>query len=124
VELARRKEQDAEDERQASQYQTGSIAGKMLMNKCKDLQIENDQLGKELSEGQVQELRAGMLLQNDYMREVRKALVETRDWVGMLSGELDTSQALVLLQRRQLKNTKRQSLGGGGGQGEPAGEYP
>ena len=92
VQDAKRKAKEAQDELQASQYQSGSIAGKMLMNKCKELQEENDQLGKDLSEGRVQKLLADAALQKEYAREQKRALVETREWVEHLTDELDTSQ--------------------------------
>ena len=37
---------------------SGSIAGKKLVQKCKELQAENEQLGKDVSEGRMQQLRA------------------------------------------------------------------
>ena len=66
VQAAKKREQEARDELQASQFQSGSIPGKKLMNKCKELQAENDQLGKELSEGRVQKLKADCALQKQY----------------------------------------------------------
>ena len=48
-----RREKAAQQELEASQFQASSIAGKKLMQKCKELQAENEQLGKELSEGKV-----------------------------------------------------------------------
>jgi hypothetical protein len=106
VQLARRKEQEAREELQASQYQSGSIAGKMLMDKCKALMAENEQLGKDLSAGEVQKLRADLALQRQYASELQGALAETREWVEMFSDELDTSQAIVLSQRRELNALK------------------
>lgn len=103
---ARRKEQAAQDELQASQFQSGSIAGKKLIQKCKELQAENDQLGKDLSEGRVQKLRADAALHKEYAGELRKALDETREWVEHLTEELDTSQGLVLSMRRELNALK------------------
>ena len=108
VELAKKKEQDAKDELQACQFQSGSIPGKKLMNKCKELQAENDQLGKELSEGQVQKLKADCALQKQHAQELQKALEETREFVEHLTEELDTSQALVFSLRRELHAAKSQ----------------
>ena len=70
------------------------------------LQAENDQLGKDLSEGRVQKLRADAALQKEYEAELRKALAETREWVEHLTEELDTSQALVLSLRREVNALK------------------
>ena len=69
-------------------------------------QAENDRLGKDLSEGRVQKLRADAALQKEYEAELRKALAETREWVEHLTEELDTSQALVLSLRRETNALK------------------
>lgn len=57
VKEAQRKEKEAQDQLQASEFSSASIAGKRLIQKCKELQAENDQLGKDLSAGRVQKLR-------------------------------------------------------------------
>ena len=103
VKEAQRKEKEAQDALHASQFQSGSIAGKKLIQKCKELQAENDQLGKDLSEGRVQKLRADVALQKQCESELRKALAETREWVGHLTEELETSQDLVLQLRHERK---------------------
>ena len=106
VKEAQRKEKEAQDQVEASQFQSGSIAGKKLIQKCKELQAENDQLGKDLSAGRVQKLRADAALQKEYEAELKKSLSETREWVEQLTEELDTSQALVLSLRRELNALK------------------
>ena len=57
-----RREKEAQQELEASQFQASSIAGKKLMQKCKELQQENEQLGKELSEGKVAKLESTISL--------------------------------------------------------------
>ena len=112
VKEAQKKEKEAQDALQASQFQQGSIAGKKLIQKCKELQAENEQLGKDLSEGRVQKLRADAALQKQYSGELKKALAETREWAEQLMDELDTSQALALSLRRELnalKSTKAEA---------------
>ena len=47
--------------------------GKKLLQKCKELQEENEQLGKELAEGPVQKLRAEAALQKEFAQERRPA---------------------------------------------------
>ena len=106
VKEAQKKEKEAQDALQASQFQQGSIAGKKLIQKCKELQAENEQLGKDISEGRVQKLRADAALQKEYAGELKKALGETREWVEHLTEELDTSQALALSLRRELNALK------------------
>ena len=86
---------DAQQELEASQFQSGSIAGKKLVHKCKELQAENEQLGKEVSEGSVHKLQAQAALHKDYAAELRKALGETREWVEQLHEEIDVAQAQI-----------------------------
>ena len=71
-----RREKEAQQELEASQFQASSIAGKKLMQKCKELQQENEQLGKELSEGKVQKLEATIAMQ-----KVRSPTPPSGDWV-------------------------------------------
>ncbi len=73
VKASQKREREAHDELQASQFQSGSIAGKKLVQKCKELQAENEQLGLELSEGRVQKLKADAALQ-----KVRRARAPSR----------------------------------------------
>ena len=101
VKEARQKQANAEQELEASQFQSGSIAGKKLVQKCKELQAENEQLGEELSEGKVQKLQSEAVLQKEYAAELAKALAETREWVEQLHEELDVSQAAILQLRRE-----------------------
>jgi len=98
---AKKKEKEAQDELQASQYSSSSINGKKLMNKLKEVQGENDQIAKDM-----QKMRADSALQKQYAGELHKALSETREWVEHLSEELDTSQAIALSVRRELNATK------------------
>ena len=74
-------------------------------------QAENEQLGKELSEGKVQQLQAEAALQKDYAAELQKSLVETRDWVEQLHEELDVSQAMILQLRREKAQASKAATG-------------
>lgn len=71
---------------------------------------ENEQLGKDLSEGQVQKLQAEAALHKDYASELRKALLETREWVEQLHEELDVSQAMIWKLRRQVRQNAQEPL--------------
>ena len=45
-------------------------------------------------------------VRQEYARELKKALDETRQWTEHLIDELETSQALVLSMRRELNEAK------------------
>ena len=109
VKEAQRREKEAQGQLEASQFQSGSIAGKKLMQKCKDLQAENDQLGKDLKdleEGRVQKLRGDAALQKLYEAGQKKSLAERAEDIEYLAEELNTSQALVLSLRREVASLK------------------
>jgi hypothetical protein len=107
LKAARDRERELRQELEATQFQPGAIAGKKLMQKCKELQAENEQLGKEVSEGRVQKLRAEAALQKDYAQELRKSLGETREWVEQLDEELGVAQAVIFSLRRELAALKK-----------------
>ena len=109
VKEAQRREKEAQGQLEASQFQSGSIAGKKLMQKCKDLQAENDQLGKDLKdleEGRVQKLRGDAALQKLYEAGQKKSLAERAEDIEYLAEELNTSQALVSSLRREVASLK------------------
>lgn len=102
-----RREKAAQQELEASQFQASSIAGKKLMQKCKELQAENEQLGKELSEGKVAKLESTIALQKEHAKELRRSLAESREWVDMLDEELEVAQGTIFNLRRELHVVKQ-----------------
>lgn len=102
VKETQRRELEVRQELEASQFSAQGIAGKKLMQKCKELQAENEQLGKELAEGKTQKLHATIALQKDYAKELRKSLAESREWVELLDEELEAAQSVIVQLRRDL----------------------
>ena len=51
-----------------------SVTGKKLMAKCRNLLQENQELGKQISQGRVAQLEAEISLQKKYTQEVKSAL--------------------------------------------------
>jgi len=90
VKEAEAREKEAQAELEASQFSAGSLAGKKLMQKCKDLQTENEQLGKELSDGRLQKLRAEVAMHKEVAHELGRNLSEAREWAESLLEELET----------------------------------
>ena len=98
---------EAQAELEASQFSAGSLAGKKLMQKCKDLQTENEQLGKELSDGRLQKLRAEVAMHKEVAHELGRNLSEAREWAESLLEELETAQATIFELRREGKSTEK-----------------
>lgn len=88
-------------------YRSGSIAGKKLVQKCKELQEENEQLGREVTEGRMQALRAEAAMHREHASELRNSLGETREWVESLMEELETAQATIFSLRREVSQAKQ-----------------
>ena len=107
VKEAQAREKEAQAELEASQFSAGSLAGKKLMQKCKDLQTENEQLGKELSDGRLQKLRAEVAMHKEVAHELGRNLSEAREWAESLLEELETAQATIFELRREGKSTEK-----------------
>lgn len=105
VKEAQAREKEAQAELEASQFSAGSLAGKKLMQKCKDLQTENEQLGKELSDGRLQKLRAEVAMHKEVAHELGRNLSEAREWAESLLEELETAQATIFELRREGKKS-------------------
>ena len=105
VKEAQAREKEAQAELEASQFSAGSLAGKKLMQKCKDLQTENEQLGKELSDGRLQKLRAEVAMHKEVAHELGRNLSEAREWAESLLEELETAQATIFELRREGKQS-------------------
>lgn len=106
LKASQKREAALRDELEASQFQSGSIAGKKLVQKCRELQSENEQLGKDVSEGRMQQLRAEVGMHKDYASEQRKSIGEMREWIEQLSDELEVAQGTIFSLRRELKDEK------------------
>ena len=69
-------------------------------------EAENEQLGKELSEGKIQQLNATIALHKDYAKDLRKSLTESHEWVEMLDEELEAAQSTIAQLRKELTDAK------------------
>ena len=104
---AKAREDSLRGQVEASNFQQGSEEGKKLVQKCKDLQTENEQLGKEVREGIVEKLRIENSMHKEFVNELQNQLGETREWVEQLLEELEVSQSLIFSLRRELSERKR-----------------
>ena len=54
----------------------------------------------------MQKLKAEVALQKEHAAELKKALLETREWVEQLHEELDVSQSMIVQLRRERNASK------------------
>ncbi|GAB4813595.1 hypothetical protein N2152v2_000641 [Parachlorella kessleri] len=115
----------AQEELQAVQFSQESKAGRMLMAKCRALQDENEEMGRELSEGRLTQLERSLVAAREQLEELRRVYSELEDHAHAMDDEADLLQGQVLSLKRQLaqyqaqQQQAQQQDGGTQGTGEP-----
>jgi len=87
---------DTKDKLKQSQEDLGAAtftrecaAGRALINRIRMLQKENEDLGAQLSEGNIHKLQLENSTQKEFIEELKQYLNETNVWVSQLDEELD-----------------------------------
>lgn len=104
----------AQNDLSAWKFTPDSVTGKKLMAKCRMLIQENQDLGKQLSQGRIAQLEAELALQRKYSEELKGSQDEMNDFVIQLDEEVEGMQATICALQEELKTTKTisQSLEG------------
>jgi len=102
-----KKLKQTQDDLEAQRFTPHSITGRKLMAKCRALQDENEELGRQISEGQLHKLSQETALQREYSEELKSSLNEANDFVLQLDEETEVLQQTVLTLQRQLKEYQR-----------------
>ncbi|NXX71730.1 FL2D regulator, partial [Spizella passerina] len=85
-----------------------SQTGKKLMAKCRMLIQENQELGRQLSQGRIAQLEAELALQKKYSEELKSSQDELNDFIIQLDEEVEGMQSTILVLQQQLKETRQQ----------------
>jgi chromosome segregation ATPase len=110
MELKETKEkfESAQSELAAWKFTPDSQTGKKLMSRCRTLIQENQELGNQLSVGNLKNLEAKLQLQEKQNAALTKAQAETDEFVLQLDEEVEGFQANIMNLQAQLeKATKR-----------------
>ena len=92
----------AQEDLSAWKFTPNSATGKKLVAKCKQLINENEELGKQLSEGRVARLEAQLALQKNYTQQLKKSREELNQVVLQLDEELEAFQSTVIALENKL----------------------
>lgn len=103
---AKDKLEQAQNDLSAWKFTPDSVTGKKLMAKCRNLLQENQELGKQISQGRVAQLEAEISLQKKYTQEVKSALDELSEFVIQLDEEVEAMQSTILHLQQQLKESR------------------
>jgi len=105
----REKLEQAQNDLSAWKFTPDSVTGKKLMAKCRMLIQENQELGKQLSQGRIAQLEAELALQKKYSEELKGTQDEMNEFVIQLDEEVEGMQATICTLQQQLKQAKTHS---------------
>jgi pre-mRNA-splicing regulator WTAP len=91
-----------QEDLQAVNFTQESKTGRALMAKCKSLQEENDEMGRELAEGKVHQLDAQLSIAREYADELKKNYLELSDHCQTLDEEAEHMQQQLFALRNQV----------------------
>ncbi|OAE18096.1 hypothetical protein AXG93_2899s1250 [Marchantia polymorpha subsp. ruderalis] len=108
LEAAEKRVKELQDDLAAVQFTPHSKNGKMLMAKCRTLQEENEEIGREASEGKMHELGTKLAMQKTLNNELRRGYQELFEYVEDLNDEVERSQQTIYILQRQLQQKENQ----------------
>jgi len=107
-EMKKRLEQ-AESELSAWKFTPDSQQGKRLIARCRLLLAENQDLGKQLSQGRTAQLEAELALQKQQVTKMKASQEEMNEFVIQLDEEVEGMQSTIqALQQRLLHSKKKE----------------
>ncbi|TPX47544.1 hypothetical protein SeLEV6574_g02610 [Synchytrium endobioticum] len=96
IEDKNKKIEDLTQELQVAQFSPHSLVGRKLIAKCRALQAENEELGRQLSFGRIEQLQVALSLEKRANTDLRKSLEESDTLLASLDTELETMQDTIL----------------------------
>lgn len=102
--------EQAQEDLSAWKFTPNSATGKKLVLKCRQLIQENEELGKQLSEGRVARLEAQLMLQKNNIDKMKTNRDELNEVILQLDEELEAFQSTILsLESQKHDKVKTQS---------------
>jgi len=103
LETTKTRLEESQSELSAWKFTQDSQTGKQLMARCRTLLKENEELGKQISQGRIAKLEGEIALEKKLVEEMRVAQNETEQFVMELDDDTEGLQATVYLLQQQLK---------------------
>ncbi|XP_019862866.1 PREDICTED: pre-mRNA-splicing regulator WTAP-like [Amphimedon queenslandica] len=107
LKASREKLEQAQNDLSAWKFTPDSVTGKKLMSKCRSLLQENQDLGKQISQGRVAQLEAEIALHKKHCLELKETYEEVAEYVIQQDEESDMLLATILHQQQQIKDSPR-----------------
>ncbi|KAI9174812.1 hypothetical protein LWI28_023050 [Acer negundo] len=103
VEEKDKKVKELEENIAAVAFTANSKMGKALMSKCKTLQEENDEIGRQNEEGETHQLQLKLALQKSQNAELRSQFEGLYKHMEALTDDVDRSNEMVLILKEKLE---------------------
>ncbi|CAK8672478.1 unnamed protein product [Clavelina lepadiformis] len=100
--------EQAQSELSAWKFTPDSQNGKKLISRCRTLIAENQDLGRQLSQGKTAKLEAELALQKKYSEELKTSQDELNEFVIQLDEEVEGMESTIQVLQQQLAATKRE----------------
>jgi len=94
------------EEMSAWKFTPDSVTGKRLMARCRQLLLENEEIGKMVSSGRLAKLEGELAMQKRLVEEMKKNQLETDDFVQELDEDMEGMQSTIYFLQQQLKEAK------------------
>ncbi|KAL6750201.1 hypothetical protein V8C86DRAFT_3110040 [Haematococcus lacustris] len=114
LEEAQRDVKKLQEELAVAHFSQESKIGRQLMTKCRALADENEEMGRELTEGKVHQLEAQLTLSKGFADELRAQLAELAEHCTALNEEMEGLQRESFALRRKISAQESEGPGGGG----------
>eukprot|EP00118_Oscarella_pearsei_P025232 m.307788 g.307788 ORF g.307788 m.307788 type:complete len:373 (+) comp42824_c0_seq1:114-1232(+) len=93
----------AQDDLSAWKFTPDSVTGKKLMAKCRNLVQENQDLGKQMSQGRISQLESELAVQKQYTEELKASQSELTEVIVHMEEEVESLGSTILFLQEQLR---------------------
>lgn len=104
VEESQKEQRRLQDELEAVNFTQESKIGRQLMAKCRSLQEENEEIGREISEGKIHQLETQLAMAKEYAEDMRRTYLELEDHCTLLDEESEELQKEIFALQRKLRH--------------------
>jgi len=106
IEVLEKRLKIADEDKKARNFTPHTIAGIKLVDKCRKLQKENEEFGKELAQGKVHKLELALEEKRTVSEELEKGFQESSEYVVQLDEEIEAMQERLLATQDKLQRTE------------------
>lgn len=106
MEVAKEKMEQAQNDLAAWKFTPDSQTGKRLMNRCRVLLQENEELGRVIASGRTAKLEGEIALEKKFVEEMKTSQAETDEFLVEMDEDVEGMQSTIYFLQQQLKDTK------------------